>query len=266
MDCGFVKMSRTNFFAILDSDDESRDGVDTRKKELTARAGVKNRVRGGQTAALLEEDATRPWGDIALERDGIFGKRTYPDAIGPTKEFTCTDLYFAMCEEPWKYGADLEVLRKEVADEPEVIEIAKTAFVPIAKECAKVAAKRWVARDIRRHVLKFNTLATKIQALVRGYQTRCKNPHLDCCMCLRHVQSPLKTAVGFMCRECGEAGPYVDIVEEDPWNWHRTDYVDEAHSGRHLYIPCNYCNQDFPKPLWNGIFCSYECEYADNHS
>jgi hypothetical protein len=208
-------------------------------------------------------DASRPWGDIALETDGMFDERTYPDAIGPIREFTATQVYFDMCEEPWKYGVDLEGMRKEVADEPEVIELAKSLFVPIAKECAKVAAKQWVARDIRRHVAKFTRAAILIQALVRGYQARCNNPHLDCCMCLQHVHSPLRTAVGYMCRDCGSMGPHTDLFPADPWNWHRTDYVDEAPNGTHLYQPCNFCNRDF-LALWNGNYCSYECEHAEH--
>lgn len=247
----FVKMSRTNFFAILDSDDESRDGVDTRKQVVTVVCNEKQK-RVGQTAALvlgLGDDATRPWGDIALERDGSARAYVYPDPICVRE----CDLDSDMMEEPWKYGLDI----------PEAVVAEhnhRAVFGPIAKECAKMGAKRWVARDIRGHVLKIKTAVITIQAAVRGYQARCKDSHLDCCMCLSHRFSPLKTQVGYMCRECAEIGPHTEIVEEDPWNWHRTDFVDEAAP---KYDTCNWCNQDFLAPLWNGEYCSYECEHSD---
>jgi hypothetical protein len=227
MDCPPAKMStRKNYFATLDSDEESRDGVDTRKKELTARVRVKNHVRVEQIAAMVfSEDVSRPWGDLALERDNTAGVAEDYDAIRPVKSFTQTDLYFDMSEEPWKYGEDLGVVRKAVAHDPVVVEKElgerRVVFTPIATEAAKLAMKKWVYGDIRRYSARVRDASTAIQKMVRGYQTKCKNPHLDCCMCLSHRVSPLKTAVGFMCKECAEQGPYVDLVEDDPWNWHR---------------------------------------------
>jgi len=162
-------------------------------------------------------------------------------------------LYRDMADEPWKYGdedmiawleldeklragsecadvnaywADREVLQQaELARTEERYRIENDAlrerFTPVTKECAKLAMKRWVEKDIRRIVNRFKGSATKIQAVVRGYQTRCKNSHLDCCMCLSHRISPLKTDVGYMCRDCARIGPYEDLVESDPWNWYR---------------------------------------------
>ena len=81
-------------------------------------------------------------------------------------------------------------------------------------------------------------------------------------MCLSHRISPLKTNVGYMCRDCAQLGPYEDLVEEDPWNWHRAEYVDEA-PNHEVYQPCAWCNHEFIAPLWNGDYCSYECEWKD---
>jgi hypothetical protein len=183
-----------------------------------------------------------------------------------------------MADEPWKYGEDsFASLEAELRAGPEcaqvesywqdrqVLQQAELArrqetlrkqYEPILKQVAKLAAKRWVERDIRRHVLRFKTAATKIQALVRGYQARCKNEHLDCCMCLSHRICPLKTEVGYMCRECAALGPYEDLVEEDPWNWHRAEYVDEAPE----YEPCVWCDKKF---VGVGDYCSAKCECED---
>lgn len=244
-------MSRMNYFATLDSDDESRDGVDTRKQEMTTRVGGMNHVRGGQKAALvlgLGDDATRPWGDIALERDGSARGYIYPDPICVRE----CDLDSDMMEEPWKYGLDI----------PEAV-VAEhdhhAVFGPIAIEAAKVCGKRRVTRDIRNHVLRIRNAVVTIQKTVRGYQARCKNPHLDCCMCLSHCLSPLKTSEGYMCRDCGNMGPHVEIFNQDPCNWNRTEFVDEAP----VYDTCNFCNQTFLAPLWNGYYCSYLCEHGD---
>jgi hypothetical protein len=121
------------------------------------------------------------------------------------------------------------VIRKAVANDPVVVEKElgerKLVFTPIAKEVAKLAMKKWVYGDIQRYLARLRSATTKIQKMVRGYQTKCKSPHLDCCMCLSHRVSSLKTAVGFMCNECAEQGPYVDLVEDDPWNWHRAVVV-----------------------------------------
>jgi hypothetical protein len=64
----------------------------------------------------------------------------------------------------------------------------------------------------------------RIQALWRGHSVRQRIPWRDCCMCLAHHISPIKTEVGFMCRECVRDGPYSDLVGmDDPWDWFRAE-------------------------------------------
>jgi hypothetical protein len=259
-------MSRTNFFAALDSDDEeSRDGADTRKKEMATR--VKVHARGGQTAAYLEETNTLPWGDI------MTGMRYQPNITVNTTVANLTELHKDFCDEPWKYGDEIDHNWENIVANPEMEQYWRDRdtfamkpvpnFSPIASACAKACAKRWVERDIKNHVARITNAVVAIQKAVRGYQARCKNPHLDCCMCLSHTFSPLRTDSGYMCRGCAEMGPHVDIFPNDPLNWSRTDYVDEAPNGTFVYQPCAWCNQEFMLPLWNGDYCSYDCEWKD---
>lgn len=194
--------------------------------------------------SVIQIDATRPWGDLALEMSGKYNKMSTPPQL--TEREKNVRLYLDMSDEPWKYGDDIfawELLHEKVYDHPKVIAYwaekdaqnakvfnaerirLRTAYGIAIKQAAKVAMKRWIDNDIKRIVGRFRKAATKIQALVRGYQTRCRNPHLDCCMCLSHRICPLKTTVGFMCRDCALMGPYEDVVEEDPWNWHRAECV-----------------------------------------
>lgn len=271
----------------------TRDGVDTRKKVNSA---VPREVRRGDkptvaTIAVLGNPAVTNWGDMMTGMHAGAAWSNLP-AVVPTVP-SAIRLYTDMADEPWKYGDDIiswldmdeklqgnperdaywqdREAREEAARfEQECAEAAlqkmwRYRFYPVMKEAAKVSAKRWVERDIKRHVQRIRGAAIKIQALVRGYQTRCKDAHQDCCMCLSHRISPLKTTVGYMCRDCAELGPYEDLVEEDPWNWHRAEYVDEA-PNHHLYQPCGWCNKDFIAPLWNGDYCSYECEYYDRNA
>lgn len=208
-------------------------------------------------------------------------------------ESSAVALYRDMADEPWKYGdedmiawLDLDTTLRAGSERSTVesywqgrdalqqaeqarmearhrdeMRALRIIFGLVARDAAKLGMKRWVQRDIKRHIQRFKTSATKIQALVRGYQTRCHNQHLDCCMCLSHRISPLKTAVGYMCRTCAAIGPHTELVEEDPWNWHRTDYVDEAPNHK-VYVPCSWCNQEF-FDIYNGDYCSYACEWKD---
>jgi hypothetical protein len=194
-------------------------------------------------------------------------------------------LYADMADEPWKYSdedmfawldlddqlrdtperaaywQDREAREQAELEREEVkYQVDRKKLALLANQAAKAGMKRWVERDIRNIVKRFKGSATKIQALVRGYQTRCHNPHLDCCMCLSHRISPLKTTVGYMCRECAQLGPYEDLVESDPWNWHRADYVDEA-PNHSIYEPCAWCTKQFFAP--GNDYCSYECEWKD---
>lgn len=240
----------------------ARDGVDTRKKVNWASAAAQPRKTicrsdaiiglDGQTA-VYEHGAA--WGDIMTDNVPKNLEHAPSETIGYSEYQVWEDLI----DEPWKYGDDvcewLDIddrlrngpeqarmdsywqLYKERQEEADTrrdrdalkqCKLWQTIYKPIAREAAKVCAKRWVTRDIKRHVARFNKTAATIQKIVRGYQTRCKDVHQDCCMCLSHRISPLKTSVGYMCRDCASMGPYQDIVEEDPWNWHRADYVDET--------------------------------------
>jgi len=268
----------------------TRVGVDSRKR---ANPVVPREVRRGDNLSVDMITGlgypTAQWGDMMT---GMYCNSRPTQPIART-EPSVVALYRDMADEPWKYSDEdmfewLELDEKlragpeRVAVEAywadrEALQQAEQARVEeryraetdarravmrlIAQETAKLAMKRWVESDIKRIVKRFKGSATKIQALVRGYQTRCNNPHLDCCMCLSHRISPLKTNVGYMCRDCAELGPYEDLVEEDPWNWHRAEYVDEA-PNHQLYVPCGWCNQEF-FDLWNGDYCSYDCEWKD---
>lgn len=253
-------MSRTNFFASLDSDDEDSAPV-TRGGQTAAK------TRGGQTAAFVEEDGSLPWGDI------MTGMRYEPNLTIVTTVANMTDLHKDFCDEPWKYGDEILNHWDNIVANPEMEQYwrdrdamamkPRPNFSPIAKDCAKVCAKRWVERDIRKHVARITNAIVTIQKMYRGYRTRCNDPHKDCCMCLGHTFSPLKTDVGYMCRDCAELGPHEDFFPNDPSGWYRTEYVDEAPTGKNIYEGCAWCNHEYIAPLWNGDYCSYACECAD---
>jgi hypothetical protein len=155
-----------------------------------------------------------------------------------------------MVEEPWKYGDTIHewtALDEKIKASPQSGRITafwrareeremdvyradqarwRKVFKPIAAAAANKAMVRWINRDIKAFIANIKKSVTMIQALVRGYQARCKDLHQDCCMCLSHRISPLKTAVGFMCRECGMDGPYTDQIQDDPWNWFRAEYTE----------------------------------------
>jgi hypothetical protein len=228
----------------------ARVGVDSRKRENSA---VPREVRRGDNLSVEAITGlghpTAQWGDM-MTGMYINSQSTQPAA---RTERSAVALYRDMADEPWKYsdedmfawleldkalragpyraqvesywqGRDAlqQAERARVEKERQAEMNARRAmFKLVANETARVAMKRRIERDIKRIVNRFKTSATKIQALVRGYQARSKNPHLDCCMCLSHRISPVKTDVGFMCRDCETMGPYEEIVENDPWNWHR---------------------------------------------
>ena len=207
------KMARTrnNFFAALDLDNEvQRGGTATRGGQTAARnRPVQTRPR--IPMALFDIDATRSWGDIALEIDT--GKRLITQAPARQVSFSAVERYTDMCDEPWKYGDDIlevEELHEKVKGEPQV-----TAFWE--------RKDRELEQKERERVIR--AAGMLIQKVVRGHMVRINNPHLDCCMCLSHRISPFKTSVGFMCPDCARMGPYEDVVEDDPWNWHRADAV-----------------------------------------
>ncbi len=200
---------------------------------------------------------TTNWGDL------MTGDAAPPANCGVVRKvYDPMTLYTDMADEPWKYEDDMldvwepldEVLRvtsterveaywqnRDVREKAEqacaeervqrvqrVEALRRKAFLPIAKQAAAKGAKRWIDRDIKAFVARIRNAVVTIQALARGYLVRCHNPHLDCCMCLSHRISPLRTKVGYMCRDCGNAGPFTDAVEGDSWGWFRAEYVDEG--------------------------------------
>ena len=234
----------------------ARDGVNTRTKVNWAQA-VKQPVQKticrsdmiiglGQLAANQSYDGRQAWGDVMT--DNLPKAEKAPSRWA--KAYSDYDLWKDMVDEPWKYGVDMltwpELNDKLMAGDQsarcrahwfdrEEVERAKLAceqapwrkaFKPIAAAAAAKCMTRWINRDIKALIAKIKNAVVTIQAAVRGYQARCKDVHQDCCMCLSHRISPLKTAVGYMCRDCGADGPYVDQVENDPWNWFRSDYVE----------------------------------------
>jgi hypothetical protein len=228
----------------------TRVGVDSRKRENPA---VPRAVRRGdnlsvETITGLGCPPAGSWGDMMT---GMHARSSQSSTSRAVRSELA--LYIDMADEPWKYS-DLEMiawldlderLRKGVMrqavesywQDRDVLQKAEQVradrvykaekdalrkrFRPIAERVAILAAKRWIDHDIKRIVKRFKGSVIKIQAAVRGYQTRCKIQQLDCCMCLRHRISPLQTAVGYMCRDCAAMGPYQDVVEDDPWNWYR---------------------------------------------
>ncbi len=277
-------MASTTYARLVSAN--TRVGVDSRKRVNSV---VPREVRRGDNLSVekitgLGYPAATNWGDM------MTGMCAAQSNAGTRTVFSKVALYTDMADEPWKYGddilewtaldeqlrngnerasvtaywADREVLQQaERARKTKANEAERKAwmytFKCIAKEAAKFAAKRWVQRDIKRHVERFNRSVTKIQSLIRGYQTRSKDAHQDCCMCLSHRISPLKTTVGYMCRDCAEMGPYEDLVEEDPWNWHRAEYIDEAPN---VCFSCVWCTKDMPMGCCDD-YCSYECEWKD---
>lgn len=216
----------------------------------TLRGGAARRGTAAPGSFNLNVTTTMNWGDLMTSDAG----RCVSSGVSH-KVYDPMELYRDMADEPWKYEDDLldvwepldEQLRatcpervesywrardaREKADKARVEAVGirrRKAFLPIANAAALDGARRWIDREIKAFVSSRRNAATKIQALVRGYLTRCHDSHQDCCMCLSHRICPLKTKVGYMCRDCGNAGPLNDVVEGDDWNWFRAEYVDEG--------------------------------------
>jgi hypothetical protein len=152
-----------------------------------------------------------------------------------------------MVEEPGKYGDD-------------IVEWLDINDRLMAGPSAWRLAAFWTLLEDQRMEDKVIPAVVKIQAMVRGYQARVRATFRDCCMCLAHCVSPLKTDVGMMCRECARQGPYIDMTGPlaDPWDWYRGDFHDEE-------IPaCKWCLA----PLEDGQddFCDADClrEFKDD--
>lgn len=189
-----------------------------------------------------------------------------------TQEELDLSVWRNMVEEPEKYGDDifewLELdeklnagpkrwrvsafwLQKEqelIDAEEELVAPWRALYSQVARQAAVAAERAWVDREVQKFREKCCAAAalrgeavTVIAAAVRGHQVRTSSPILNCCMCLAHRISPLKTDVGMMCRECAEQGPYEDITGPivDEWNWFRAEGVDMT-----VQHKCHDCDED----------------------
>jgi hypothetical protein len=216
----------------------------------TLRGGAANRGTAAPGSANMTVNKTTNWGDLMM------GEVARPANCGVVRKvYDPVTLYTDMADEPWKYEDDmldvwepldeqLQITCSERVEsywrardaresavrvrEERAEALRRKAFLPIAKQAAAQGAKRWIDRDIKAFVARIRNAVVTIQAIARGYLVRCNTPHLDCCMCLSHRVSPLRTKVGYMCRDCGNAGPFTDVVEDDSWGWFRAEYVDEG--------------------------------------
>lgn len=196
-----------------------------------------------------------------------------------------------MVEEPSKYGDDiiewlelnekltkgagrwrlaaywLQIEREQEKEETESRAVWREAFAPIAKQAAMECGRRWVKRDIAALKRKVYLATTGFQALVRGHQARSRAQFRDCCMCLSHVISPLKTDVGFMCRACAEQGPYDEETGPiaDPWSEFRADFVDPQAPRKAKVEMCRYCESSIPagQGFCDTICRNYHAEEAE---
>lgn len=138
-----------------------------------------------------ERKAAVMWAeDIDRRRAQLARTRRYevvqaPQPVAP-REPRDDRLYRDMADEPWKYGDD-------------VVQWADLKVNPTNR------LVYWTERQAQAEIAeaKLRTLsATRIQALVRGYQARCKDPHQDCAHCLTHRISAVWFNGEWICSEC----------------------------------------------------------------
>lgn len=173
---------------------------------------------------------------LALEEKRA--RLTKPVQVAPPRDSNW-ELWKDMVEEPWKYGesiVDWLDLDEEIRAGPNAWrvdrywqetqreedlkdQIWRTIYSEIAKEVARAGFVRLCIKGAARR----DAAVRRIQPVVRGHQARTKLPFRDCCMCLAHRTSPIRTDVGWMCHACAEQGPYEDTTGplSDPWNWSR---------------------------------------------
>jgi hypothetical protein len=198
-----------------------------------------------------------------------------------------------MIEEPAKYGDDIcewlalnekltqgsgrwrlaaywiQLQAEEDAKAEALVAPWRELYSQVAKEAATEGMNRWLKRDIATFRQRIHVATVGFQALVRGHQVRTRATFRDCCMCLSHRISPLKTDAGMMCRGCAEQGPHVDETGPvaDGWNWFRADFVDLAPGAkgfdpRSVYPTCGWCFA----PMDEGqlSFCDSDCKCSFN--
>ena len=161
------------------------------------------------------------WGDYAIGYNNIQENNTTKTAE-PGK----FQLWRDMVEEPGKYGDDIGDwldLDAELRESPgrwRIVAHWEWEQKRIAWNYLEALLwKAWNEYGDRKQ-----KAATLIQAMWRGHSVRNRTPWMNCCMCLSHHVSPIKTSVGFMCLKCSEDGPHTDLVGmEDPWDWFRAE-------------------------------------------
>jgi hypothetical protein len=226
---------------------------------------------------------------FAAPRAAGAGRPPRPVPVVAPRRRTEFDLDFAiwkdMIEEPAKYGDDicewlelneklscgagrwrlaaywLEKEAEEKAKEEALVAPWKALYSECAKEAAVAGERRWIQSDIKRFVNRIRNAAVTIQAAVRGYQARSKQPFRDCCMCLSHRICPLQTDVGMMCRACAEQGPYDEETGPvaDPWSEFRADFVDLAPgaNAEEYWFYCGFCETATKD---GAGFCDEHCQ------
>jgi hypothetical protein len=181
-------------------------------------------------AATQDRAATLRWvRKVEKLRAGFAKSRQSQQRYGvepeqPTPEDREFDLWVDYCDEPAKYG---EVWERWMEIDEKLLSGSKRW------RRSAYWLKRQAVDDATEEEFRRYAAAARIQAAVRGHQVRRNTAWRDCCMCLAHTVSPLRTEKGYMCRDCGDEGPYVSVVEHDAvdsddWNWHRAAYVDET--------------------------------------
>lgn len=216
--------------------------------------------------------------DFAIWKDMIEEPAKYGDDIC---EWLALDAKLTTGSGRWRVGAYwIELQAAEDAKAEALVAPWRNLYSQIAKEAAVAGERAWVNRDIKRHVARFRAetlaretrrhdAATVIATAVRGHQVRNKATFRDCCMCLSHRISPLKTDVGMMCRGCAEQGPYEDETGplSDGWNWFRAEAVDMAPGARFLLAyypePCRWCQAPLDEGQTDG-YCDGDCRYSFN--
>jgi hypothetical protein len=149
--------------------------------------------------------------------------------------------------------------------EEELVAPWRTLYSKLARQAAKAGERAWINREVEKfrafccsEAARRAKAATMIAAAVRGHQVRTASPLLNCCMCLAHRISPLKTDAGMMCRECAEQGPYTDITGPivDEWNWFRAEGVDLAAQPKAVER-CRWCFASLEDDQHG--FCDADC-------
>ena len=188
---------------------KARVGVDTRKKENSVaprgasrgdNLSVEKITELGRPAAInWDKEDMRPWGDIAMNF-------TQPLLIEVPHKVVDVEyeLYCDMVAEPWKYGDCIgdwieldaklrnsekvqafwaEKAEREAKELAEAQAVWRKAFKPIAKKCAEIGMSFSIWNYVLAYKARRNAAAIKIQALVRGRQTRSRIPRAKCDYC-----------------------------------------------------------------------------------